>query len=185
MGATLEENCLRFGSPLPKPNLPHRAQQLIHIRSLIQWIHLRPRQYSVLVDDERRPLADSRDRRTLPQNAVFLRYPPMRIKVRAQRKMHRANVFLLPRNMAENRICAYVQNLGIERGELLPGGVERRQLRRSSGCPVQRMKRQDDVLLASEIVELHSKFPLSFHRRQLKIRRRVSNPQCHRLLLTS
>jgi hypothetical protein len=99
--------------------------------------------------------------------------------------MHRADVFILPRDMAENRICAYVQNLGIERGELLLCGVERRQLGGSSGCPVQRVKRQDDVLLAPEIVELHSKFPLSFHRRQLKIRRRVSNPQCHRLLLTS
>src|SRR5437870_8224670 len=80
----------------------------------------------------------------------------MRIKVRAQRKVHRADIFLLPRNMAENRICAYVQNLGMERGELLPGGVERRQLRRSSGCPVQRMKRQYNVLLAAKIAELHS-----------------------------
>src|SRR5207247_11136001 len=77
----------------------------------------------------------------------------MRIKVRAQRKMHRSDIFLLPRNVAENRICAYVQNLGIERGELLPGGVERRQLRRSSGCPVQRMKCQNDVLLATKIAE--------------------------------
>ena len=103
----------------------------------------------------------------------------MRIEVRAQWKMHRSDIFLLPRDVAKNRICAYVQNLGIERGELLLCGVERRQLRRSSGCPVQRMKRQDDVLLAPEIVELHSKFPLSFHRRQLKIRRRVSDLEWH------
>src|SRR5438094_10053382 len=98
----------------------------------------------------------------------------MRIKVRAQRKMHRPDIFLLPRNVAENRICAYVQNLGIERGELLPGGVERRQLRRSSECPVQRMKRQIDVLLATTIAEPHSKFSLSFYCRQLRTGRRVS-----------
>src|SRR5207247_2085452 len=98
----------------------------------------------------------------------------MRIKVRAQRKVHGADIFLLPRNMAENRICAYVQNLGIERGELLPGGVEGRQLRRSSGRPVQRMKRQHNVLFAAQIAELHSKFPLSFDCGKLKIRRRVS-----------
>ncbi len=104
----------------------------------------------------------------------------MRIKVRAQRKMHRPDIFLLPSNMAENRICAYVQNLGIERGELLPGGVERRQLRRSSGRPVQRMKCQNDVLLATKIAEPHSKFSLSFHCRQLKIRRRVSDLEWHR-----
>src|SRR5207245_11082984 len=107
------------------------------------------------IDDECRPFADSRDGRTLPQNAVFLRDLPMRIKVRAQRKMHRPDIFLLPSNMAENRICAYVQNLGIERGELLPGGVERRQLRRSSGCPVQRMKCQYNVLFDAKVTELH------------------------------
>src|SRR5437764_14111823 len=103
----------------------------------------------------------------------------MRIKVRAQRKVHGADIFLLPRNMAENRICAYVQNLGIERGELLPGGVERRQLRRSSVCPIPRLKRQNDVLLATKIAELHSKFPLPFHCRQLTMRRRGSNLEWH------
>src|SRR5437667_11529102 len=103
----------------------------------------------------------------------------MRIKVRAQRKMHRSDIFLLPRNVAENRICAYVQNLGIERGELLPGGVERRQLRRSSGCPVQRMKRQYNVLLAAKIAELHSKFSLPFHCRHLKLRCRIPDLEWH------
>src|SRR5207249_7322394 len=56
----------RSSIPLLKPNLPHRPQQLLHIRRLIQRIHLRPHQYSVLIDDERRPFADSRDRQTFP-----------------------------------------------------------------------------------------------------------------------
>ena len=109
----------------------------------------------------------------------------MRIKVRAQRKVHGADIFLLPRNMAENRICAYVQNLGIERGELLPGGVERRQLRGSSGRPVQRMKRQYNMLLAAEIAQPYPKLPFSLGRGQIKLRGGISNPQWHRLLLTS
>src|SRR5207244_11357806 len=99
----------------------------------------------------------------------------MRIKVRAQRKMHRPDIFLLPSNMAENRICAYVQNLGIERGELLPGAVERRQLRRSSGCPVQRMKCQYNVLFAAKVTELHSKFSFSLDCRQITIRPSLPN----------
>src|SRR5947199_8789879 len=103
----------------------------------------------------------------------------MRIKVRAQRKMHRSDIFLLPRNVAENRICAYVQDLGIERGELLPGGVERRQLRRPSGWPVQRMKCQNDVLLATKIAEPHSRSSLSSHGRQLKLRRRATTRAWH------
>ncbi len=103
----------------------------------------------------------------------------MRIKVRAQRKVHGADIFLLPRNMAENRICAYVQDLGIERGELLPGGVERRQLRRSSGRPVQRMKCQYNVLFAAKVTELHSKFLFSLDCRQITIRRRIPNLEWH------
>ena len=55
----------RSSIPLLKPNLPHRPQQLLHIRRLVQRIHLRPNQYSVLIDDERRPLANSRNRRAL------------------------------------------------------------------------------------------------------------------------
>ena len=68
--------------------------------------------------------------------------------------MHRTNRMLLPRNVAVNGISAYVQNLGIERGELLAIRVERRQLLSSSRGPVQRMKSHKNIFLAAEITEL-------------------------------
>ena len=54
--------------------------------------------------------------------------------------MHSSDGVFLPGEMAINRICAYVQDLGIERGELLTVGVERRQLFPSSRGPVQGME---------------------------------------------
>jgi len=68
--------------------------------------------------------------------------------------MHRADVMLLPGDVAVNRICAYVQNLGIERGELFAIRVERRQLLSSSRSPVERMKAHYHVLLPAKIAEL-------------------------------
>src|SRR2546426_5497330 len=49
---------------------------------------------------------------------------PMRIKIRAQRQVHRPDFLLLPRHVTEDGICAYVQDLGIERGELLARSEE-------------------------------------------------------------
>jgi hypothetical protein len=64
----------------------------------------------------------------------------VRIKIGTHGKMHCPDGMLLPGKMAVNRICAYVQDLGIERGELLAIRVERRQLLPSSRGPIQRMK---------------------------------------------
>jgi hypothetical protein len=78
----------------------------------------------------------------------------MGIKIRTHGKMHRTNGMLLPGNVAVNGISAYVQNLGIERGELLAIRVERRQLLPSSRGPVQRMKSHKNIFLTAEITEL-------------------------------
>jgi hypothetical protein len=113
---------------LPNLNLPHCPQQLLHVRSLVQRIYFRPGQHSVFVEYENGSLANARNRRAVAQNAVFLRYFSMRIKISAQWEVHGADIFLLPCDVAESRIYAYVQDLGIECGERLPGGVERRYL---------------------------------------------------------
>jgi hypothetical protein len=76
--------------------------------------------------------------------------------------MHRSNGMLLPGDVAVYRISAYVQNLGIERGELLAIRVERRQLFSSSWSPVQRMKSHKNIFLAAEITELDFCAPLAF-----------------------
>jgi hypothetical protein len=62
---------------------------------------------------------------------------------------------LLPGKMAVYRICAYVQDLGIERGELLAIRVERRQLLPSSRSPIQRMKGHQHMFLPAKIAELN------------------------------
>jgi hypothetical protein len=62
---------------------------------------------------------------------------------------------LLPCKMAVNGVCAYVQNLGIERGELLAIRVERRQLFSSSRGPIERMKCDYHVFLPAKIGELN------------------------------
>jgi hypothetical protein len=68
--------------------------------------------------------------------------------------MHRSDGVALPGDVAVYRISAYVQNLGIERGELLAIRVERRQLFSSSRRPVQRMKSHKNIFLATEITKL-------------------------------
>ena len=95
--------------------------------------------------------------------------------------MHGANFMLLPGKMAVNRVCAYVQDLGIERGELLKLGVERRQLRCSSRRPVQGMKRHYHVLLSAKITELYFQLPFAFNRGQFEIGREVTNLKCHNI----
>jgi hypothetical protein len=84
--------------------------------------------------------------------------------------------------MAEEGICAYVQNLGIERGELLQLGVERRQLRGSSWGPVQRMKCHYHAFFPAKITELHSQRPFALDRGQFEIGCEVTNFQGHKLL---
>ena len=68
--------------------------------------------------------------------------------------MHGPNVVLLPGKMAVDRVGAYVQNLGIERGELLKTRVERRQLLPSSRGPVQRVEGHDYMFLPAKIAKL-------------------------------
>ena len=86
---------------------------------------------------------------------------------------------LLPCLVAVYRIYAYVQDLGIERGELLQTGVERRQLLPSSRGPIQRVKCDHHVLLATIVAEPDLELALSLYRRQLKVRCACSNLQWH------
>lgn len=89
--------------------------------------------------------------------------------------MHRPDGMLLPGDVAVDRISAYVQDLGIERGELLAIRVERRQLFSSSRGPVQRMKSHQNIFLATEIAELYFCPLLTFDCRQLEVRRSIAN----------
>lgn len=93
--------------------------------------------------------------------------------------MHGADIVLLPRHVAIKSIYADVQNLGIKRGELFAIAIERRQLLGSSRCPVQQMKADYHMLLPAKIAQPDSRPQISIHRRQLEVRRHVSNFQRH------
>ena|ERR1700686_3334098 len=93
--------------------------------------------------------------------------------------MHGPDGMLLPRNVAVNGVSAYVQNLGIERGELLAIGVERRQLFPSSRRPIQRMKSHQNIFLAAEIAELDFCALITFDCWQFEVGCSIANLQCH------
>jgi len=149
------------------------------VRHLIKRIYLGKCDFSLLVDDEYRPLADSCQGRILAKHAECLRHCPVRIKIRAHRQVNPANVVFLPRHVAIERIYTDVQDLGIESGELLAITIERRYLLASSGRPVRRVKGHDHMLLVAIVTQSDPHPPLSLDSRQLKIRRHFSRFQRH------
>src|SRR5262249_43092451 len=136
-----------------------------------------------LLHDKDGSLADSRRRGTLSQNAEGPSDFRMGIEIRAHGEVHDADFLFLPCKMAVNRIYAYVQNLGIQRGELLAVRVERRHLLRSSRRPVQRMEAHHDVFFASKITKLYLQSQFVFNRGQLKVRGHIAYFQWHALRL--
>ena len=164
-------------------NFAKRLHHLFQIRQLVERVGLSESYFAFLIDNEYCPFADSGHRRGISQDPEFPRNFAMGIKIRAHREAHHADVFFLPCDMAQQGVGAYVQNLGIERSELLQLGVERRKLRRSSRSPVQRMKCHYHVLLAAKITELHFQPPFALDRGQLEIRCQIANFQGHNLSL--
>ncbi len=78
-----------------------------------------------------------------------------------------------------NGIDADVQNLGMKRGELLPGGVERRHLRGSSGGPVEGVEGDHHVLPAAKIAEPHAEFAFPGNRGKVEVGSRIAGLQSH------
>ena len=138
------------------------CQQFAIVRSAVQRIHLGKNDFAAFVHDKNGPLADPGKWRPFAHYAEGLRYRRVGIKIRTHGEMHRSDGVVLPGNVAVYRISAYVQNLGIERGELLAIRVERRQLFSSSWSPVQRMKSHKNIFLAAEITELDFRPLLTF-----------------------
>ena len=145
------------------------------IRGLVQRIHFCKDDLPALVDDEYRSFANAGNWRTFSQDPERLSHFTMGIKIRAHRQVHRPDFFFLPGYVAEDRICAYVQDLGIERGKLLAIRVESRQLRRSSWGPVQRMKSHHHMSLPAKITQPDLDLSLALHCGQLKVRGHIPN----------
>ena len=100
------------------------------------------------------PLADPGEWRAFAHNAECLGYLGVGIKIGTHGEMHGPDGMLLPGEMAVDRIGAYVQDLDIERGELLTIGVERRQLFTSSRGPIQRMKSDQHIFFPRKSLSL-------------------------------
>ena len=93
--------------------------------------------------------------------------------------MHRADIVLLPSDVAVKGIYTDVQDLGIKRGELLAVAIERRQLLGSSRGPVQGMKTDHYIFLVAKITKPDSGARLSFNCWKIEVRGHVSNLQRH------
>ena len=74
-------------------------------------------------------------------------------------------------------------NLGVQGGEFLPVGIERRHLRRAGRRPVQRVEAHHHMVLSQIIAEFYLYMLLALHRRQLKVRGSIPYFQRHDFLL--
>ncbi len=160
-------------------NLPHFTDQFLEIRHLVQRIHLCPCDLARFVDNEGRALTDSRYRGTFSQNSELLGNGCVGIEIGAHRNLDFPDIFLLPRDMTGYGINADVQDLGIQIRELEAPSIEFRDLRCSSGSPIQRMKRDNHALFAAIIAQPDFKLALARNRRQGKIRCGIACFECH------
>jgi hypothetical protein len=105
------------------------------------------------------------------------------IEVSTQGNRHHANVFFLPGDVTGDGVYADVQDLGIERGELLAGGVERRHLGCSSRGPVKRVEADHDVLLALVVGEPYAQLAFPGHRGKVEVGGWITGLQGHKWLV--
>src|ERR1700756_3265995 len=90
-----------------------RHQQFVVVGSSVERIHLGKNDLAVFVHNKNGPLADPGKWRPFAHYAEGLRHGRVGIEIRTHGEMHRSNGMLLPRDVAVNRVSAYVQNLGI------------------------------------------------------------------------
>jgi len=138
---------------------------------------------AVLVDDEGSPFADAGEGRALAKDSEGTSYCAVRIEIGTGRDANRSELFLEPRGVAGERVNADVQNLGIERGELLQSGVEHRQLGGSSRRPVERVKGDHDILLATKVAELNANLAVAVNGGKVEVGGEISYLQGHGILL--
>jgi hypothetical protein len=152
-------------------------QQLGIVRGLIERVNGAECDPTLLVNDEHGAVIDPRNRGPLPQNAKLASDVAVRIHVAEQRVPNHADRALLPRHVTGKRIDAYAQDLGVECGELVQIIVERRHLDGSGGCPVQRVKCEDNMLPATIVSQPDAMTLLTSDRRQDEIGRHVADKQ--------
>lgn len=139
----------------------------------------------MLIDDECRALTDARHGRALPQDTESLSDFAVWVEIRAEWDFDHPDIFFLPRDVADDGIDADVQNLGIQCGELLPGGVEHRHLGGSSRSPVERVEGDDHILLAPEVTKRDTKLTLAGNGGEIEIRSWIAGLQGHRFSVAS
>lgn len=140
------------------------------VRSLAEFVKLSKDDLSRLVDDKNRTFVYSRNGIACPEHSVLLRNFTVRIEIAYQRIIQLPDLFFLPGNVAPGGIDANAQNLGIIGGELVEFSTVRRHLLASSRSPIERIKREHNVLYSPEAAQAHSVPAVSRDRRQVKVR---------------
>src|SRR6266404_407407 len=159
--------------------LAQHVEALFVVGLPVERIHLGKGNLALLVHNKHRALSDARNGVAGAQHAKLLRDFAMREKVATQRVVEQADVSLLPRDVAGNRIHANAHDLGVKAGELFEVRVIRRHLRPSNRRPVQHPKGDDDMLLPLVVAELDAMLLLAGHGGQIEVGRRVSCFECH------
>jgi hypothetical protein len=140
------------------------------VRSFAEFVKLSKDDPSRLVDDKNRTFVDSRNGIADPEHSVLLRNFSVRIKIAYQWVIQLPDLFFLPGNVAPGGIDANAQNLGIIGGELVEFSTVRRHLLASSRSPIERIKREHNVLYSPEAAQAHSVPAVPRDRRQVEVR---------------
>ena len=153
----------------------------VNLGNAVERVDLCEGDFSSFIYNESGALTDTGKGWAVAKDPVSAYHRAVGVKIGTGREAHVADFLVEPGDVAHDGVDADVQDLGIKRGELLQGGVEHRQLGSSSRGPIERMKTEDDVLLAAIIAKLDSKLTVTLNRREVEIRGSVSYLQGHKL----
>jgi len=126
------------------------------------------------VDDENGAFADSRQRIAQAQHAVSAGHFAVRIKIAGRVGSAAGQFHILPCDVTKRAVHADAHDLGIHVGKLVEIDVVCRHLSGSSGRPIERIERNENILLSLEVAELEAMLLIAGDRDQIKIRGGVS-----------
>ena len=132
-------------------HLAQHGEDVLVLRRLAQLVGLGKNDFALLINEEDGAFVDAGQRLGGAKDAELLRHRAVGMEVAAQWVAEVADFEFLLRYVAEHRIAAHAQDLGIVLGEARQIALVRRGLRRSNRGPVQRVKGEQEMALAAVV----------------------------------
>src|SRR5207249_5119577 len=104
---------------LRRQHASQRLETVLVIWNFADGVDFAESDAALFIHDENGTLADTRNRIAGAEYSIFARDFAMRPEVASQRIAQHADIVLLPRDVAVNRIHVNAQDLGIIAGELV------------------------------------------------------------------